>query len=460
MKKIMILAIISYLSNVQIKAQITMDKTMNGDTIKIASHFNRLSIAMLHRLPKTMAGNAPVLFLHGSSFPSALSFGFRMSGISWMDNLSAHDYESYALDFLGYGEADRYPNMAKEQGLPTGRAMSAYLDADKAVNYILKRTGHQKLILIGHSWGGSVAALYAENFPDKVEKLILFAPITAKSAYGKPELIERPYESLTPEARVQSMIDLTPKNEINQLEPEMFTQWKNLWLQSDMVANKADKTTVRFPAGPSQDVEDLQHGKSYYNPAKIVTPTLLIRGEWDSYPSNDDALAFLKALPDKTPNKYAVVPQGTHVMHLEKSRYQLYEETLKFIAASAGSKIHDNSIAVIFEVMPNDRRKQDYLDIAAKLKPELEKIDGFISIERFQSLSDPKKILSLSFWRDEKSILTWRNLELHRQAQNKGRNGIFKDYHLRIAHVVRDYGMFDRREAPADSKTYHGASDR
>jgi heme-degrading monooxygenase HmoA len=112
-------------------------------------------------------------------------------------------------------------------------------------------------------------------------------------------------------------------------------------------------------------------------------------------------------------------------------------------------------IAVIFEVIPNEGRKEEYLNIAASLRPELDHIDGFISIERFQSFSDPEKVLSLSFWRDEESIQQWRNLEMHRHAQAKGRNEIFKDYHLRIATVVRDYGMFDRKETPEDSSSYH-----
>lgn len=112
-------------------------------------------------------------------------------------------------------------------------------------------------------------------------------------------------------------------------------------------------------------------------------------------------------------------------------------------------------IAVIFEVIPNEGKREEYLDIAAKLRPELNNIKGFISIERFQSFNDPSKILSLSFWKDEKSIQQWRNLEMHRYAQSKGRNEIFKDYHLRIASVVRDYGMFDRNETPKDSNSFH-----
>ncbi|MEZ2337513.1 antibiotic biosynthesis monooxygenase [Mucilaginibacter sp. RCC_168] len=112
-------------------------------------------------------------------------------------------------------------------------------------------------------------------------------------------------------------------------------------------------------------------------------------------------------------------------------------------------------VAVIFEVMPAENKKQEYLNIAADLKPTLITIDGFISIERFQSLTDPGKILSLSFWRDEEAVKQWRNVEVHRDAQAKGRDHVFKDYHLRIAHVVRDYGMFDRKEAPQDSRQAH-----
>ncbi|RED19508.1 heme-degrading monooxygenase HmoA [Flavobacterium cutihirudinis] len=112
-------------------------------------------------------------------------------------------------------------------------------------------------------------------------------------------------------------------------------------------------------------------------------------------------------------------------------------------------------IAVIFEVIPNEGKKEEYLDIAASLRPELDHIEGFISIERFQSFSNPEKVLSLSFWRDEESIQQWRNLEMHRHAQAKGRNEVFKDYHLRIATVVRDYGMFDRKETPRDSSEFH-----
>jgi heme-degrading monooxygenase HmoA len=112
-------------------------------------------------------------------------------------------------------------------------------------------------------------------------------------------------------------------------------------------------------------------------------------------------------------------------------------------------------IAVIFEVWP--ARRADYLDIAAELRQHLKQIDGFISVERFESLTEKGKILSLSFFRDEAAVEAWRNVAEHRVAQAKGRGGIFTDYRLRIASVIRDYGMNDRAQAPSDSKAAHAA---
>jgi len=112
-------------------------------------------------------------------------------------------------------------------------------------------------------------------------------------------------------------------------------------------------------------------------------------------------------------------------------------------------------IAVIFEAQPHPLRQSDYLDAAERLRPLLAQIDGFVSIERFQSLGQPGKLLSLSFWRDEDAVLQWRNLELHRQVQEAGRRSIFADYRLRVAAVVRDYGLYDRAQAPEDSRLRH-----
>ena len=112
-------------------------------------------------------------------------------------------------------------------------------------------------------------------------------------------------------------------------------------------------------------------------------------------------------------------------------------------------------IAVIFDVEPATGRREEYLDIAAKLRAELEQIDGFISIERFESLTQPGKLLSLSFFRDEQAVRAWRGLAAHRAAQARGRDGVFADYRLRVAEVLRDYGLNERAQAPTDSRSVH-----
>ncbi|MBT9492278.1 MAG: antibiotic biosynthesis monooxygenase [Paucibacter sp.] len=112
-------------------------------------------------------------------------------------------------------------------------------------------------------------------------------------------------------------------------------------------------------------------------------------------------------------------------------------------------------IAVIFEVAPHPEHVQEYLDLAAELRPLLAQIDGFLSIERFSSLSEPGKLLSLSFWRDEAAVAAWRNLEQHRSTQALGRSHVFADYRLRVAEVQRDYGLHQREQAPADSRRAH-----
>lgn len=113
-------------------------------------------------------------------------------------------------------------------------------------------------------------------------------------------------------------------------------------------------------------------------------------------------------------------------------------------------------IAVIFEVWVAEGSKDDYLELAAGLREELEAVDGFISVERFESIYDPGKLLSLSFWRDEEAVAAWRNHAHHRATQMKGRKGIFADYRLRVANVERDYGLNERGQAPEDSRRCHG----
>ena len=303
------------------------------DLIRTESHIPGLNIALMHKEPATPSDDSAILFLHGSSFPSALSFGFKMNGHSWVDDMTKNGYDAYALDFLGYGYSDRYPEMEINltTGNPVGRALEVCLDVDKAVDLIIRRTGKAKVYLIGHSWGASVAALYASKYPDKVSKLILFAAITVRKDSAAMGKIEGAFEMMTPNERIMAMKNLTPAGKDCQLEPEVFRIWGSTWLHSDILAARFKSKSVRFPSGPSQDVEDLLHNNPYYSAAGIKAPVLVIRGEWDTYPNNADAENLFRALENASYKKYVVLENGTHVMHLEKVRHQLYDETCFFL---------------------------------------------------------------------------------------------------------------------------------
>lgn len=431
-----------------------------SERIRLTSHVESLHLSLLHKGQTNKSAKLPILFLHGSTFPAALAFDFAMSGTSWMDTLVSTGFDTYALDFLGYGDSDRYPSMHATTSVnePLGRGNEVYKDVDLAVEYILAKTGAKGVILIGHSWGGSVAAFYATKYPSKIAKLVLFAPITRKArpiAPGSNTVASM--ECLTQKERLNQLQSLTPSGQVSRLEPEInTTNWGTKWLKSDPLVGKRKVQQVCFPSGGSADATDFLQGKSYYDPSAISVPTLIVRGEWDQFPNQDDAELLYSTIAN-TQKQLITIPKSTHVLHLEKSRHILYQVVNTFIL-SQPMKLPKPLIAVIFEVLPaSEAHKQEYLSIARQLRSQLDSLEGFVSIERFQSLSNPGKILSLSFWRDEESVSRWRNTEEHRMAQQKGRNGIFQDYRLRVVSVIRDYGMYDRQEVPKDSKTFHNS---
>jgi pimeloyl-ACP methyl ester carboxylesterase len=176
-----------------------------------------------------------------------------------------------------------------------------------------------------------VAGLYASRFNDKLAKLILYAPYTVKEDPTEPKVIQMAYATMTPKQRVETFRNLTPPGRECRMESEMFESFGKIWLLSDPLNKIFKDDSVRFPAGPKQDEEDLHHNKPCYNPADIRVPVLLVRGEWDQYPNNKDAEILFTALENARYKKYVVIEKATHILHLEKSRYELYDEVLYFL---------------------------------------------------------------------------------------------------------------------------------
>jgi dienelactone hydrolase len=268
-----------------------------------------------------------------------------------------------------------------------------------------------------HSWGGSVAALYATKFPDKIARLVLFAPVTERQDATIAASMEGSYETMTPAQRITAMKNLTPPGAACQLHKAIFETWGSEWLQSDPLAGKFNADSVRFPSGFAQDLEDLSHGQSYYSPAAIKAPTLLIRGEWDDYPNNTDAETLFRSLDNAVEKKYVVIAAGTHVMHLEKNRFQLYDEVLHFLQSKRKIQAtNSHPIAVIFEVIPADSAfKQEYLQIAANLKRNWKRSRASFQLSGFKVFIILKKYYpchSGQMKRPFSNGETWRYIEM------------------------------------------------
>lgn len=304
--------------------------------IKIQSRIDEKNLNVTHQKPKDKERNEAVLFIHGASFPSALSSGFRMNGISWTDNLSEVGYDVFALDFLGYGKSDRYDYMSDngEEFANSSGGIEVAKDIDIAMDYIRENFKFKKIHLIGHSWGATVSGYYATIHPEKIDKLVLFAPFAQRT---EPTNWKKPtnfYTDLTPTERVEQFTSRIPKDEKITLENEIFTNWKKEWQESDPTSAKRTPASIRFPSAWERDLFDCWNGNCFFEPIKIQNSTLLIRGEWDTTLSAEDADKVFMKMKNAPSKRYVVIDKSTHVMHLEKQRFAFYDEVQLFLKSN------------------------------------------------------------------------------------------------------------------------------
>ncbi len=301
--------------------------------IRINSRIEGKKLNITYQKSKNEGTNEAVLFIHGASFPSALASGFRMNGISWADHLSESGYHVFALDFLGYGKSDRY-NYMSDKGDEFGNSsggIDVANDIDITIDYIRKNFKLKKIHLIGHSWGATVSGYYATIHPEKIDKLVLFAPFVQRegpTAWKRPTTL---YTNLTPAERVEQFVNGIPEGEEMTLEKEIITRWENEWQESDTTSIERNPISIRFPLAWEKDLFDCWNGDCFFNPSKIQNPTLLIRGEWDTALNAEEANKIFMEMKSTSTKRYVVIDKSTHVMHLEKQRFALYEEVQLFL---------------------------------------------------------------------------------------------------------------------------------
>lgn len=274
-----------------------------------------------------------MLFIHGATFPSGLAAGFRFDGHSWMDDLSEAGFDVWALDFLGYGGSDRYQEMSgpAESHPPLGRAPEASRQIASAVDFIRQRQNVAGVSLIAHSWGTMSAALFTAQQPERVERLVLFGPVVPGKAALRQAEKEPAWWLYTAEAQWQRFCGYLPKDETPVFMKRHFDVWGPAFLASDPTSSRRTPSSNRIPYGPLADFRAAESGDLAYDPAKIETPTLIIRGEWDTVTTNEGAHRLWQALRNAPLKRDVVISRGTHVMHLEESRFQLYRETQTFL---------------------------------------------------------------------------------------------------------------------------------
>ncbi|MBS0220677.1 MAG: alpha/beta hydrolase [Proteobacteria bacterium] len=265
-----------------------------------------------------------VLYVHGATFPSALSVGFGFGGGSWLDDWNARGFDAWAFDFAGFGESGRYAEMAEpaDRHPPLGRTAHAAAQIAAVLALIRRETGRQRVSLVAHSWGSMPAGLAAVAESDAVDRLILFAPIARRAGNGGAVSLPA-WGDVTNEAQYARFVEDVPRRSPQVLVA--FDRWAPAYLASDPGAEMRSPPAVRIPNGPRADNIDAWHGRLAWNPAKLARPVTIVRGAWDSLCRNSDAAMILDTATDAPSRRDIRLEGGTHLMHLETGRRVLYE---------------------------------------------------------------------------------------------------------------------------------------
>jgi pimeloyl-ACP methyl ester carboxylesterase len=291
----------------------------------------------LRFLPAADSGFQPrraVLYVHGATFPSALSIAHRFDGRSWRDALNEPGFDVWGLDFYGFGHSDRYPEMDQpaQNHPPLCVAQDAAQQVEAAVRFILAHQNIEKLSLIAHSWGSMPASLFAGRHAAMVERLVLFGPIARRG----PRRYEAPatfpaWRIITSEDQWNRFIEDVPPHEQPVLSALHFDEWSERYLDSDPESRSRDPAGVKTPLGPFSEIIKAWHAQLAYDPSQVRCPIAIIRGEWDGLIPDEDARWLFDAFTGAPVKRDIKISRATHLMHLEAMRLALWRESIGFL---------------------------------------------------------------------------------------------------------------------------------
>jgi pimeloyl-ACP methyl ester carboxylesterase len=291
----------------------------------------------LRFLPATHNGAKPrraVIYVHGATFPSALSVAHRFDGRSWRDALCDAGFDVWALDFYGFGHSGRYPEMDRPaaDNPPLCVAEDAAKQLETAIRFILVHQDIEKISLISHSWGSMPACLFAGAHPALVDRLVLFAPIAQRAPPHEKTPASLPaWRIVTLQDQWNRFVEDVPAHEPQVLSRVHFDEWGERYLDSDPESRMRDPASVKAPVGPFSEIVKAAHGQLAYDPARVRAPVAIIRGEWDSLVRDDAARWLFDAFAGSPIKRDIKIGRGTHLMHLEAMRLALWQESIVFL---------------------------------------------------------------------------------------------------------------------------------
>jgi pimeloyl-ACP methyl ester carboxylesterase len=279
----------------------------------------------------------PVLYVHGATFPSALSVGYRFGGRSWADHLCLHGFDVWAFDFAAFGGSTRPAQMNAPAAAnpPLGRAPESALQIGAVINHIRRRCNGARVHIVAHSWGTVAAGLFAGDHADAVGRLVWFGPLAQRQIEGlpSPEQIGA-WRDVSVADQLKRFIEDVPLGHPPVLIEPDLAEWGPAYLATDPDASGRSPPAVRIPNGPQADIIAAMSGQLPYKPSRIVAPTLIVRGEWDNLCGDADVAWLMNALSAKEKAE-VVVPAATHLMHLEHGREGLFAATADWLSRRA-----------------------------------------------------------------------------------------------------------------------------
>lgn len=302
----------------------------------IPSHHPGLTLFLRHLPPDRAAPPAGrvVLYVHGGTFPSALSIAHRFDSRSWRGALCAAGFHTWGLDFHGFGRlSDPYPEMAEpaDRHAPLGRAADASVQIEQAVRFIGAHHGVARISIIAHSWGSIAAGHFAGRCPELVDRLVFFGPIAWRARRADPVRLPA-WRLISLQDQWDRFVAEVPPGEPPVLSRRHFDEWGERYLDVDPESRTRNPASVKVPSGAFQDIFDAWAGDLAYDPGLVRAPVAIIRGEWDGMCTDEDANWLCRALTSSPVRRDIKIGRATHLMHLEANRHALYRAAEAFLA--------------------------------------------------------------------------------------------------------------------------------